>query len=296
MPSPDPLTNFIANAHPLGQEIELVWTLPETMPGGWRIIIFRRRDSDVTQEEIDNYFADPASLPADMTVETVDNVQYEGDLHGLSDYSVENTKQYYYQLVLQDSSDDAVSTIAGANATANATVETKIIDAKVIVLALVERVMTAYGMIKDQHYQLMREYALPGMQAPTIYVTRVGGQVLHRYIGQFQSTAADLRDVYASLEMDNIQVVWEDPNAVRRDRITNIFRESREFIDRYLHTEEGGDMAYTEIVIEGDVINEAVRERVQVGGMMIISCAIVTEVKMQSTLASWLEGEGQPQN
>lgn len=296
MPAPSPLTNFMANAHPLGQEIEMVWTLPVSMPSGWRIIIFRRQGADVTQGEIDNYFADPASLPADITIESVDNIQYADGLYGLSDFAVENTKQYYYQIVLQDSSDDAVSTIIGANATSNATVETSVLDAKEIILAVVERVMKAYGMIKDQHYQLMREYALPGMQTPTIYVTRVGGQVLHRYIGQFHSTAADLKAVYGSLEMDNIQVVWEDPNAIRRDRITNIFRESRVFIDRFLHTEEGGDMAYTDIIIEGDVINEAVKDRIQVGGMMIISCAISTEIKMNPILASWLEGEGLPQN
>lgn len=286
----------MANAHPLGQEIELVWTLPETMPDGWRIVIFRRQGSDVTQDEIDTYFADPASLPSDITVESVDNDQYADGLYGLSDYAVDNTKQYYYQIVLQDTSDEAVSTIAGANGTSNKTVETSIVDAKKFILEVVERVLKSYGMIKDQHYQLMREYALPGMQAPTIYVTRVGGQVLHRYIGHFQSVEANLREVSGSLEMDNIQVVWEDPNAIRRDTITNMFRESKEFMDRFLHTEEGGDMAYTEILIEGDVINEAVRDRVQVGGMMIISCAIATKISMNPIQASWLEGEGLPQN
>lgn len=274
----------------------MVWTLPTTMPSGWRIWLFRREGGDVTQGEIDNYFADPNSLPSDMTADSIDNDQYPNGVTGISDYSVENNLTYHYKAVLQDSSDDAVSTAAGATGLCKKTVETNIIDAKEVVLAMVERVMKAYGMIKDQHYQLMREYALPGMQAPTLYVTRVGGQTLHQYMGYFRQIEADLKNTYGELEMDNIQVVWEDPNSVRRDTITRMFRESKEFIRQYCIREEGGDMEWVEILIEGDVINEAVRDRVQVGGMMMLSCAISSDVTLQPNLASWLEGEGRPQN
>jgi len=250
----------------------------------------------VLDAEITSYFADPNSLPADMTADSIDNELYPDGVTGISDYAPENNSTYYYKAVLQDSSDDAVSTNASTNALCKKTVETSIIDAKEVILAVIERVMEAYGMKKDQHYQLMREYALPGMQPPTLYVTRVGGQVLHQYMGYFRQLEADLKNTYGELEMDNIQVVWEDPNSIRRDTITKMFRESKEFIRQYCIRGEGGDMEWVEILIEGDVINEAVRDRVQVGGMMMLSCAISSEVTLQPNLASWLEGKGEPQN
>lgn len=271
----------------------MVWTLPLSLPGGWRIVILRRQGSDITQQEIDNYFA--GTIYDDIYPLTIDGEEYPGAT-GISDYDVQNNLQYYYRAVLQDTSDDAVSTTVGANATAKVSAETSIIDAKQFVLTAVERVMLNYGMVKDEHYQLVREYGLPGMKAPLVYVTRVGGQVLHRFLGYFRQLTSNLKEIYGEIEMDNIQVVWEDPNAVRRDRITNIFRESKEFIRQYLINEHGADMDWVEILIEGDVINEAVRDRIQLGGMMMISCAISSEAEMQPNLASWLSGLGEPQN
>jgi len=273
----------------------MVWTLP-TMPSGWRIVLLRREGADISAGEVTNYFADPANPPSGVTDIIVTSDDFPGGVMGISDYEPENNLTYYYKAILQDSSDDAVSTTASANALCKKTVETKIIDAKKFVLEAVERVMKAYGMTKDQHYELLREYALPGMQAPILYVTRVGGRVLHQYMGYFRQIEADLKNTYGELEMDNIQVVWEDPNPIRRDSITNMFRESKEFIRQFLIREEGGDMEWIEMLIEGDVINEAVRDRVQVGGMMIISCAISSEVTLQPNLASWIAGEGEPQN
>lgn len=291
MPAPSPLTNVQAFAHPLGQEIEVVWTLPSTLPTGWRIVVLRRAGSDITAQEITNFFAGQ-QFPdiVDYKFESTDFP----DLLGFSDYDVTNLTRYFYQAVLQDTSDEAISAGAGGNATAKKTVTTKIVDAKAFILTAIERVMESYGMVKDEHYQLLREYSLPGMKAPVIYVTRVGGQVLNQFLGHFRQLESNLKESYGELEMDNIQVVWEDPNAVRRDHVTNIFRESKEFIREYLLHPDGGGMEFVDILIEGDVINEAVRDRTQVGGMMMISCAISSSSEISSTLASWLVGLGEP--
>lgn len=291
MPAPSPITNFQAFAHPLGLEIEMVWTMPSTLPAEWKVYVFRREGSDISSSEIDSLFA--GTIIDDITRYVFDSTTYP-DITGFSDYLIEPQKQYYYQSVLQDVSDDAVSTEDGDNATEKKTVNSKIIDAKAFVLTLVERVMTSYGMVKDEHYQLLREYALPGMKAPVLYVTRVGGNVLHHFIGHFRDLSAEAKAIYGEIEMDTIQVVWEDPNAIRRDNLTNVFRESKEFIRQYLEHPSGAGMTSVDIVIEGDVINEAVRDRVQVGGMMMISCIIESEASMSENLASWLEGEGIP--
>jgi len=291
MPAPSALTNLLAIAHPLGNEVELSWTLPTTLPDGWNLIVFRKEGSDITQTEINNYFA--GSINDDLIISLISGTDYP-DITGISDYAVDNLTTYYYRSVLQDTSDDAVSaaTTAGVSVTPTKTVGTQIIDAKALILENVERVMKSYGMEREKHYQLAREYGMPEMRAPILYVTRVGGHVLNQFIGYFREIKADMKNAYGEIEMDNIQVVWEDPNAIRRDTITNIFRENKEFFRQYLMHPNGGGMTNVEIMIEGDVINEAVRDRVQIGGMMLISCVIESEITMNSTLASWLDGEG----
>ncbi|MCK5606039.1 hypothetical protein KAR91_29340 [Candidatus Pacearchaeota archaeon] len=292
MPSPDAIANFQAFPHPLGLDIELVWTMPTTLPDAWRVHVLRREGADISDAEITSYFA--GSKADDIDVYIFESADFP-DITGFADYAVLAQTQYYYKAILQDASDDAVSTKVSADATENKDATTTIIDAKAFILNAIERVMENYGMVKDEHYTLLREYALSGMKAPVLYVTRVGGRVLHQYIGHFREVLSTAEQSFGELEMDNIQVVWEDPNAVRRDNLTNVFRETKEFIREYLLHPNGGDMEAVEILIEGDVINEAVRDRTQVGGMMMISCMISSSAKVSENLASWLDGLGEPQ-
>lgn len=293
MPTPTSLSNFQVFGHPLGQEMEIIWTMP-SLPDAWNVVVLRREGSAITDGEVTQYFAGAPFDDIEAFIFT--STEYPDGLEGFSDYGVDNNATYYYKAVLQDTSDSAVSATVTDNAKAQKIVTTKIIDAKQFILTVVERVMKSYGMEKDEHYQLLREYSLPIMKAPIIYVTRVGGQVLNQFLGYFRQVASDGKAIYGEIEMDNIQVVWEDPNPTRRDNLTNIFRETKEFIREYLMHPNGGGMISVEILIEGDVINEAVKDRTQVGGMMMISCMISGTTEIDPTLASWLTGLGTPQN
>ena len=264
------------------------------MPDTWNIVVLRREGSAISDAEVVQYFA--GAPFDDITDFVLPSTEYPDGLEGFADYGVDNNATYYYKAVLQDASDSAISTTVTANAEALKTVVTKIVDAKAHVLIAIERVMKSYGMEKEEHYQLLREYALPIMKAPIIYVTRVGGQVLNQFMGHFRQLETNLSESFGELEMDNIQVVWEDPNPIRRDNITNIFRETKEFMREYLQHPNGADCEFVEILIEGDVINEAVKDRTQVGGMMMISCAIASESTIDPNLASWLVGLGTPAN
>lgn len=305
MPTPASLTNFQVLSYPLGQELEIMWTLPQILPDLWQIFVLKREGSDISQSEIDSYFAN--GLVGENIASVVFNSVDYPTVEGYSDLYVDNEKQYYYQAVLQDSSDEAVSPAVGGDGTPLRKVTNNIVDAKELVLEAVERVMNAYGMVKDEHYQLLREYALPGMRAPVLYVTRVGGAVQQEFIGHLRETretwseeaeleAAGNDYVYGEIEIDHIQVVWEDPNPIRRDRITNIFRAAKESIRQFLAHPNGGGMDNIDILIEGDVINEAVKDRTQVGGMMMISCLISSESIVAPNLASWITGLGTPTN
>lgn len=294
MPSPAPLTDFQALGHPLGQQTDIMWTMPLVIPTTWNVIILRREGLAISDAEVAQYIAG-VKFP-DIEDFSLSSSDYQNDLEGFGDHGVENNLTYYYKGIIQDASDDAISTTVAADITPKKTVNVSIVDAKEHVLIAIERVLKSYGMIRDKHYQLLREYSLPTMKPPTIYVTRVGGQVLNQFIGHFRSLESSLKESYGELEMDNVQVIWEDPNPVRRDDMTNMFRESKEFIRAYLQHPDGGGVEFADILIEGDVINEAVRDRTQVGAMMMISCAISSTSEITPTLASWLDGLGEVQN
>ena len=111
---------------------------------------------------------------------------------------------------------------------------------------------------------------------------------MQRFIGNLINYESQ-KAIYGELELDSIQVTWEDPSAERRDRITNIFRESKEAMRQYLLHENGGNMFSVDIVLEGDAINTAVQDRIQISSMMLIACGIQTQAKHTEDVASWFE-------
>jgi len=288
MAAPNPLQWFGAYAHPLGQEIVLSWTLPTTLPSSFKVVIFKKSGSDVTQQEIDDYFGD--SPPSGVTVTELDGLSDGSGPLQLADFVVTNGTTYYYKVVIQNSSTQEYSTALGDNATPDSAVTTDVIDAKEKVIEVIERIMKNYNMTRNKDYELKKEYSLEKLNPPTIFVTRASGQVIQRFIGNLiDFDSANNEPTEGELELDNIQVTWEDPGADRRDKITNIFRESKIAMREFLLHENGGKMNSVDIIIEGDAINTAVEDRIQVSGMMLIACGIETKAKFVNDVASWAE-------
>lgn len=290
MPTPNQLQFLTAFSHPLGQEIDLEWTLPSTLPTSFKVVVFRKKSSDVTQQEIDDYFA--GSPPTGVTVWELDGLTDGSGPTRLFDLFVENGQAYYYKAVVQDTSDSTYSTAIGANATPNVTATTSIIDAKQKVLDLIERVFTNYDMTKLKDYELKKEYSLENLRPPTIFVTRADGSVMQSFIGHLVDFDSKQKlGIYGQIDLDNIQVTWEDPSDERRDKITNIFRESKEAMRHYLLHPDGAGMTSVDIIIQGDAINTAVKDRLQISGMMLIACGIESEAKFIEDVDVWIKGE-----
>lgn len=287
MPAPSPLTNFDASPHPLGQEIQIRWSLPTTLPSTWQIVVLSKAGSNLTAQEVIDYFA--GANPDGIFSETISGEEFP-DITGYSDLSVTDGIAYYYQGFVQDTGDDAHSDAASDNATPEVTATTSIIDSKPLIITAIERILDNYGMVKDKDYQVSTEYSLKPQDTVSIYVARPSGQILQQFLGHFKQVESNTV-IFGETELDNIQVVWETTNGERRDRLTNIFRETKEFIREFLLHPNGGDMDSIEILMAGDVINEAVKDRVQLGGMMMISCVITSSTIMADGLASWLSGE-----
>lgn len=287
----NPLQYITSRPHPLGQEIDLEFTVPAIPPSTYSVYIFKKEGTDITNTEIDDYFA--GSTPSGLTVF---ELHYDGAgiPHYMDDLACENDKTYYYKGVVQDKSNSDYSSAIGTNSTATINVTTSIVDAKDQVVKLLKRILSNYNMDEIKHYQLFREYGLQTDKTPVFYIVRAGGSVVQRFIGAFlQQNNGNAS--YGEIDMDVIQVMWEDPSTLRRDKITNIFRESREAMRQYLLHPRGGKMVWVDISLEGDAINSTVQDRIQVTGMMTIACGIESDSQFDPDLASWTEATMQPQ-
>ena len=230
MPAPSPLTNFDASPHPLGQEIKIRWSLPTTLPSTWQVVVLSKAGSNLTAQEVIDYFA--GNNPDGIFSETISGEEFP-DVTGYSDLTVTDGTAYYYQGFVQDTDDDAHSEAASDNAVSEVTATTSIIDSKQLILTAIERILDNYEMVKDKDYQLSTEYNLRPQDTVSIHVGRPSGQVLQQFLGHFKEVESNTV-IFGETELDNIQVVWETTNGDRRDRLTNIFRETKEFMRGFL--------------------------------------------------------------
>lgn len=295
MPTISPVTELIAKIHPLGGEVDLFWQLSTTLPTNFNVYVFRKETAYYTDQNIAAYFADPAGsgiVPQILT--GYPNVPAP---YAVADLTAENGKTYFYSILIHDTI-SSYSAKADVTAVVAVTATTDVPDTFAPILTLIKKVLTNYNMTEKEDYELHREYGLETNRAPTFYIMRASGSVMQRFIGRAIKPEQITGDVgeYGQIDIDNIQVIWEDPNSIRRERIVKIFRESRIAMQRYLEAEQGADFVYADIIIEGDVYNETVRDRVQVGGSMLIQCGIMIKSKYTEDLDSWYTGTGSVQN
>jgi len=295
MPTISPVTELIAKIHPLGDEVDLFWQLPESLPAAFNVYVFRKETAYYTNANIAAYFADPAG--SGITPQILTGFPAVPAPYAVADMTAENGKTYYYSIVIHDtlasySAKTDVTAVVASSASAD------VPDTVSPIIDLIVKVLKNYGMTEKKDYEIHREYGLETNRPPTFYVMRASGSIMQRFIGRAikpEQIAGEVGE-HGQIDIDNIQVIWEDPSSVRRENIVKIFRESREAMHRYLVAEQGADFVYADIIIEGDVYNESVKDRVQVGGSMLIQCGIVVKSKYTEDLDSWYAGSGNVQN
>ncbi len=291
MPTISPVTELIAKIHPLGNEVDLFWQLPTTLPTNFNVYVFRKETAYYSDANITAYFADPAGSGIEPQILT--GYPDVPAPYQVADLTVENGKTYYYSILIHDTLESySIKADVTAIVAATATVDVPATIAPII--TLIKKVLKNYNMIEKEHYEIHREYGLETNRPPTFYIMRASGSIMQRFIGRAikpEQISGNIGE-YGEIDIDNIQVIWEDSNALRREKIVKIFRESRVAMQRYLEAEQGADFVYADIIIEGDVYNETIKDRVQVGGSMLIQCGIMIKSKFTEDMDSWYEGSG----
>lgn len=286
------LGTLVASIHPLGYEVILEWQLPATLPDNFQVVVFKKKSSSIPDVVITNYFDNPSVPTAGVDVFELDGFDDPRSPYGMSDYDVLNGSTYYYRAVIYDVGGDN-STSVDANATPATNISTESVDAKEAVLNVVKRLCKAYGLIEKKHYTIHRGYSIESQKPLAIYVTRTSGQELHQYLGQMaRNTTVQQLTAAGQMDMDIIQVICEDPSDKQRDDVAIMFREGREAMKRYLQHPDGGNLVFSDIIVEGDVINQSIKDRIQVGIMIVFQCGVETVQTFTEEMASWVSGEG----
>jgi hypothetical protein len=261
----DPLTSLSGRCHPLGNELQLLWGLPGTLPTNYRIACFKSTKA-ITDEQIEDYFAGEET---DVYVTFFEPDGAGNMIDGIDDMNVDTGKHYYYRMLIQDTDSQVYSETVNFDIVIASTFTATAINCKALVTEAMRRIMNNYGMIENKDYELRLQWTIEAAKAPVmIHVVSAPNQVAQRYMGDSILNTGG-QTIQGQIDVDNIEVVWEDASLTRIDTLTQLFRGSRGLIKRYLNANGITDV---EIVMGGDSINAVFKDRPQPVASMMVQC------------------------
>lgn len=263
MANPSSLDSLEASSHPLGNEIDLLWVVPVSLPTDYRVDLFKKQGADITQAEID-------AIMGGTPQEGVTVIQPPNDYHGMHDLEVEDAKTYYYRGIVVNTDTNEYSPSVGANAVPDFTAAPDITDCKSLVFEAVRRMFRNRSELREnKNLWLRKDHNIENAQFPLVTITRAPGAVAQRVIGQFVGTPE--KDALGDLEWDTILVTWSDVLGERRDKITLLFRAYKWEIRRYLVE---NDVEEAEISIGEDTVDPRFENAYVPANSMTVRCLI----------------------
>ena len=282
--------------HPLGAVLTLNWTFPTTLPDAYEVHSIRKVGSAPTDPEIALYQADPDNPPDGIKAEVMTSNLDGTAVDGIIDFQVADGTTYHYDVFILDTGTDEWSAKTSTSGTPAFTATTNMPDAKEHAIQAVKYVLglERYGpMLDDRDYNILRDHNYEPVDILTIVVTRSPGMIISRNVGGVLGVNPETgEELTGDHEMDNIHVVWMDPSAERRDKITNIFREAKPAIKLYMNKQEG--ITFTDVSIEGDAINPMFRDRAQPTGSMSLRCQILSSTSAAEDSAPFVGSTESP--
>jgi hypothetical protein len=281
-----PLASLEVTAHQLGSELDIFWTLPTTLPTNYKVYIFQRSQTDVTQEEIDSYFAHIADLSAFVYNGLFVFDKIKNGQEGMGVYEVINGLVYYYKAVIRDETTGEYSATISANATPNADVLVEIYDGKEIVAKTLKKMLdglknaTGKKIQVSRDIEVVKQFTMGEPRNDQFMVERVNGANYQNYWGNILS-AHGQSIILGDMDTDVIRVTYitiSGPD--RRDLMTSICRGRKPFLKIMAKKLGATDC---QVTIEGDYYNPAFHGANVVGVTMIFTLLIENKTKIDYT-------------
>jgi hypothetical protein len=272
MAAPSPLASLTAASHPLGNEIDLDWELPATLPAQYRVDIFKKQGADITQGEIDQ-------IMGGTPVEGVDVFHPGNEYHGMHDMQVTDGKTYYYRGIVVNTETSEYSSSVGASATPDFTAAPDVTDLKKIVLEAIKRIFRSRGIVIDKHVFVTKDYNVEDPKFPLVTISRAPATVSQRFIGEYVG-AGDF-EAQGMLYMDSVYVIWSSDHPVeRRDRLSIIFRSAAIETWRYLVSQ--AEVVTAEISFGQDIRDERFEGNYVLSNSMTVRAIVQTVAEFEA--------------
>ena len=262
MANPSPLTTFnaINDSRGYGGILFLEWTFPTVLPTAWKLFIFKKQGSAVTDQQIEDYFSNnptPEQL-SQLGIFVYNNLPAKTTFTSLKDFVVENSKAYYYRALIRDVTANNNSTILDANGTPESSIYIRVIDAKDIIAKTLEKTLQAVKTTGGYHPQIEKDirvfksHSEREDQDNFFIVSRISGQNINRTMSNVIAEMDDAK-LLGQIDYDVLQVEWICMGVgERRDKYTNIMRVMRPIFEHFTMQYGDGAIGRVETIMIGD--------------------------------------------
>ena len=248
--SPSPLVSLTAVNDPRGYggTIFLSWTYPSVLPATWKLYIFKKQGSAVTDAEITAFFAgsytseDLAQLGIFVYKNLPANTSFLNLIDTVVENSVEgNTRQYFYRALIKDTSSGGLySATADSNASPTTNIYFRVVDSKDVVARAIEKTLQAVKTVRgyhpeiDQDIRVFKAHGERQNQDNFFVVSRSTGQNINRSMSNIIAEYEDSR-ILGQIDYDVLQVEWICMGGgERRDKYTLIMKGMRTIFEHFV--------------------------------------------------------------
>ena len=294
------LEKLTARAVLWGNQIDVYFELPDTLPENYDVIVFKRSETNVTDEEINEYFESDNSQEfrnSHRGLFVMDYLKRSGLFENtaknkfyLQDFYCRNGIDHYYRAVVKNEDTGEVSDILSANATAESQLVVDIPPVKNIIVQAIKRVLQNQkgkdGVTVDlnEEIEIKKSFSQGDVKTDTIMIESVNGSIYQRFLGNQMAAYGQkikkgmlLNDVYRCVFLT---IRGEDV----RDKLRQVLQAYSIVIERMIHLLGARDIINAEVIVEGDYSNASIHGADALGVTMLISTIIKNTVDVNQVI------------
>ena len=265
--TPKPLL-FELTPHPLGCEVKVSWEFQEVLAPRYKLLIFKRSKTDITDEEISRYVAEQTKESLGQSKIFV-FLNISNDQTSINDTVVEEGQTYFYRAIVVDREDRGTfSDVVNASVKVPTfEIKMSVVPTKDIVIDAIKKIMRGVAKQTNANIMVYQHFPLKVTDPAYVVVTRSSGESAYRSLSDLVSSNAG-HVVTGDIDSDTIQVAWmTNANPSLRDKFSDIFRGSKRVLKRHLRMQPGViDVNYTML---GDGAEDVDGQQLHYGSMLI---------------------------
>lgn len=267
--------------NPFGHELDIYWN-NEVLTATEKVYLFRRSGTNVTDQEITDYFTN---------INNLTNYNYNGLMvfdslldsnTALGDFEVRNGTVYYYKAAVRDSVSGLFSFAGAVNGTPNSLLKVNVKDGKEIVKTAIEKMLEnivdrdGRKVTLHKNIKVVKHFSIEPISDNYIMVERINGSNFMQFWSQKYNENAN-SIFQGDTDVDVIRATFITTESTdRRDKVADIFRGNKSFLRAMIRKLGAQDSTIT---IEGDYYNPQIHG-VNAQGFMVIFNLLIENISM----------------